>query len=91
MPTRPSTTGEAGLAALEERHQALAGVVAGHDGAHLLEHRVAGEGCGYSNIDGSYIPCSGDNVCANEFESGSCVTPSGASPCPVPEDPLAGG
>jgi hypothetical protein len=51
----------------------------------------AGEGCGYSNIDGSYIPCSGDNLCENEFDNGVCQTPSAASPCPVPEDPLAGG
>jgi hypothetical protein len=50
-----------------------------------------GEGCGYSNIDYTYTPCSGDSVCENEFDVGSCATPNPASPCPVPEDPLAGG
>jgi hypothetical protein len=30
----------------------------------------AGEICGYSNIGGWYVPCSGDNVCGTEFETG---------------------
>ncbi len=48
----------------------------------------AGEGCGYPNYDGSYVPCSGDNVCDpnDDFSVYTCVTPNPASPCPVPED-----
>ncbi len=53
----------------------------------------AGEGCGYPDFDGSYVPCSGDNVCDpnDDFSDFKCVPPNPASPCPVPEDPLAGG
>lgn len=53
----------------------------------------AGEGCGDPNFEGSYVPCSGDNVCDpnDDFSDYKCVTPDPASPCPVPEDPLAGG
>lgn len=45
-----------------------------------------GEFCGYSQATFEYIPCSGDNSCNNEFETGSCVAPVGTASCPVPAD-----
>jgi hypothetical protein len=50
----------------------------------------AGEGCGYVPNTGNFIPCSGDSRCAGDFDAGTCVAPSGETPCPVPADPVPG-
>jgi len=50
----------------------------------------AGEPCGYSSDNYDYVPCSGDNYCDFEFDSGVCKQPSGAAGCPVPADPGQG-
>ena len=65
----------------------------GNNGQRCSPVADAGEGCGYPDFEGSYVPCSGDNVCDpnDDFSVFKCVTPDPASPCPVPEDPLAGG
>ena len=49
----------------------------------------AGEPCG-STPTSDYVPCSGDNFCEFETESGVCREPSGAAGCAVPADPGQG-
>ena len=50
----------------------------------------AGEPCGYSPANYDFVPCSGDNFCDFEAESGVCQEPSGAAGCAVPADPGQG-
>lgn len=51
----------------------------------------AGEGCGYLPTAFEFIPCSGDNYCNAEFDSGVCIEPVGTASCPVPADAAPAG